>query len=79
MSLAMLAISSLAHATTHAPFESRCSSRYVVKKGDTLWDISGRYLDNPGLETHLESDNKQIKINLIYPDDILLLRHQVKP
>nr|WP_317200718.1 LysM peptidoglycan-binding domain-containing protein [uncultured Psychrobacter sp.] len=49
-------------------------NRYIVKKGDTLWDISGRYLDSPWRWTEIWATNKQIKNpNLIYPDDILIL------
>ena len=75
MSLAMLAISSLAHANNPPPrLKADAPNRYVVKKGDTLWDISGRYLDNPWDWKRIWAANKQIKNpNLIYPDDILLL------
>ena len=49
-------------------------NRYVVKKGDTLWDISGRYLDSPWRWKEIWATNKQIKNpNLIYPNDILIL------
>ena len=49
-------------------------NRYIVKKGDTLWDISGRYLDSPWRWKEIWATNKQIKNpNLIYPDDILIL------
>lgn len=49
-------------------------NRYIVKKGDTLWDISGRYLDSPWRWKEIWATNTQIKNpNLIYPDDILIL------
>ena len=49
-------------------------NRYIVKKGDTLWDISGRYLDSPWRWKDIWATNKQIKNpNLIYPNDILIL------
>ena len=49
-------------------------NRYIVKKGDTLWDISGRYLDSPWRWKEIWATNKQIKNpNLIYPNDILIL------
>lgn len=49
-------------------------NRYVVQKGDTLWDISGKYLDAPHRWREIWATNKQIKNpNLIYPNDILIL------
>ncbi len=49
-------------------------NRYTVKKGDTLWDISARYLKNPSRWKEIWATNKQIKNpNLIYPKDILIM------
>lgn len=49
-------------------------NRYEVKKGDTLWAISGRYLDNPVRWREIWAVNKQVKNpHLIYPGDILIL------
>lgn len=48
---------------------------YVVKKGDTLWDISALYLREPWLWPKLWNTNPQIdNPHLIYPGDILALR-----
>ncbi|HET8711397.1 MAG TPA: LysM peptidoglycan-binding domain-containing protein [Spongiibacteraceae bacterium] len=47
---------------------------YVVKKGDTLWDISNVFLKSPWLWPQLWHVNPQVKNpNLIYPGDVLNL------
>ncbi|MED5523157.1 MAG: LysM peptidoglycan-binding domain-containing protein [Pseudomonadota bacterium] len=47
---------------------------YVVKKGDTLWDISAKYLKNPWLWPKLWQSNEQVdNPHLIYPGDKLSL------
>lgn len=47
---------------------------YIVKKGDTLWDISGMYLQKPWLWPELWDINPQINNpHLIYPGDELHL------
>ena len=49
---------------------------YVVKKGDTLWDISNLYLDKPWLWPELWRNNVHItNPHLIYPGDELRLRY----
>ena len=49
---------------------------YVVKKGDTLWDISSIYLDKPWLWPELWRNNVHItNPHLIYPGDELRLRY----
>jgi hypothetical protein len=46
--------------------------QYTVVEGDTLWDISGKFLNHPGQWHELWSNNSQIKNpNLIYPGDTI--------
>lgn len=48
---------------------------YIVKRGDTLWDISGLYLEEPWRWPELWNSNPAINNpHLIYPGDQLTLR-----
>ncbi len=51
-------------------------TEYLVKKGDTLWDISGVFLRSPWKWPALWENNQQISNpDLIYPNDIIYLRY----
>lgn len=71
----VLAGSSVAFAGNPPPtIKADAPNRYIVKKGDTLWGISGKYLNAPHRWREIWAVNKQLKNpHLIYPNDILIM------
>ena len=75
LAVSSLSLSNLASANNPPPrIKADAPNRYIVKKGDTLWDISGKYLDSPWRWKDIWATNKQIRNpHLIYPKDVIIL------
>ena len=76
LSVCLLLMSLLFSAWLQAAVELKenVPETYIVKKGDTLWGISGMYLQKPWLWPQLWDANPQIdNPHLIYPGDELYL------
>ncbi|HHJ13460.1 MAG TPA: LysM domain-containing protein [Gammaproteobacteria bacterium] len=71
LALALIATAAFADQVTLKPGHP---DRYVVVKGDTLWDISEKFLDSPWLWPEIWYVNPQIENpHLIYPGDVISL------
>lgn len=68
------AVAGVAEAEAPAVVKDSAPERYTVVAGDTLWGISGRYLNDPWRWPEIWESNKQVyNPHLIYPGDVLLL------
>ena len=66
----------LTHAQTAIPrLADNAPDTFTVERGDTLWDISALFLNEPWRWPELWSVNPVVRdLNLIYPGDVLYLR-----
>ena len=72
--VAFLSLASISIAETITLNPDR-PDEYVVQKGDTLWDISARFLQEPWYWPTIWRDNPQItNPHLIYPGDVVSLK-----
>lgn len=62
--------------TTPNPIRQGAPTRYTVKRGDTLWDISRMFLKQPGYWPEIWDKNQSIKNpHRIYPGDVLYIHY----
>jgi hypothetical protein len=70
------AIAQVSGTSMSVPLDPSAPERYVVKKGDTLWDIAGVFLRDPWYWPEIWYVNPEIaNPHLIYPGDELYLTY----
>jgi hypothetical protein len=68
------AVAQVSGTSMSVPLAADAPSQYVVKKGDTLWDIAGVFLRDPWYWPEIWYVNPQVaNPHLIYPGDVLNL------
>jgi hypothetical protein len=75
----LLALLLGSHLALAADVDIRADSptRYTVSQGDTLWDIAGKFLEEPWLWPQVWQINPQIENpDLIYPGDVIELAYE---
>lgn len=72
-----LAVSPITAAAQQLNLRPDAPARYTVRQGDTLWGISGKYLQRPWLWPRLWGANRNTIRNphLIYPGQVLVLTY----
>jgi hypothetical protein len=74
LAVAATVLLTFAGAVIAAELRADHPSTYVVQKGDTLWDIAGRFLGKPWLWPEIWQANPQVENpHRIYPGDVLSL------
>jgi len=74
MSLIILLTTSFSSQADVVKINSHHPIKHIVVKGDTLWDISAQFLQDPWLWPKIWHNNQQIKNpHLIYPGDVVSL------
>ncbi len=67
---------SQARSVKGSPFVKNAPTRYVVKKGDTLWGISRKFLKNPAYWPEIWDKNQKVRNpHRIFPGDTLYIHH----
>lgn len=76
LAVGAIALFTFASFAVSAQLRSDHPDTYVVQRGDTLWDISARFLQKPWLWPEIWQANPQIENpHLIYPGDVISLAY----